>query len=118
VAYDNNRMDQTRRAAVAFLLASGALTTAQDEPPVALPRRPGQGEDETPRLPDGRSQTDAIAKKQHADSLKDAKQLVTLAGEIRDEIEKAGNFVVPLSTVKKTEEIEKLARKIRGRLKS
>ncbi len=32
--------------------------------------------------------------------------------------EKAGNYVVPVASVKKTEEIEKLARRIRGRLKA
>jgi hypothetical protein len=32
-------------------------------------------------------------------------------------LQRAGNYVVPVSSVKKTEEIEKLARRIRGRLK-
>ena len=104
---------------VALVAASSTLAaqapTFPDEPPRHTP--PDDTEHDR-RLPDGRSQTDAIAKKQHEDSLKDAAQLVTLAEEIRDELQKAGNFVVPISTVKKTEEIEKLARKIRGRLKS
>jgi hypothetical protein len=44
--------------------------------------------------------------------------MVRLASEIKAELDKAGDYVVPLSTVKKTEDIEKLARRIRSRLKS
>ena len=36
---------------------------------------------------------------------------------LRSQIDKAGNYVVPVNAVRTTEEIEKLARKIRGRLK-
>jgi hypothetical protein len=73
--------------------------------------------DEDPRLPDGKSQKNAIAKEQHEQALKDADQLVAMAQDLRDEIKHAGTFVVPLSSLKKTEEIEKLAKRIRGRLK-
>jgi len=74
--------------------------------------------DEDPRLPDGKSQKNAIAKQQHEQALKDANELVSAAQDLRDQIKQAGIFVVPLVSVKKTEEIEKLARRIRGRLKS
>jgi hypothetical protein len=81
-------------------------------------RRPKLPElDDDPRLPDGKSQKNAIAKEQHEQALKDADQLVAMAQDLRDEIRQAGTFVVPLSSVKKTEEIEKLAKRIRGRLK-
>jgi len=76
---------------------------------------PDNNEDQ--RLPDGRSQKNAIAKQQHEEALKDADQLCGMADELREELRKAGTFVVPVSAVKKTEDIEKLARKIRGRLK-
>jgi hypothetical protein len=74
--------------------------------------------DEDPRLPDGKSQKNAIAKQQHEQALKEAENLVTAAQDLRDQIKEAGKFVVPLDAVKKTEEIEKLAKRIRGRLKS
>jgi hypothetical protein len=113
-------MKQTRRNAVLSLLIAGAVSApGQDRPEQpGLPRLHTPGEDENRRMPDGKSQNDAIAKQQHEDALKDAGRLVTLAKEIQDEIEKAGNYVVPIATVKKTEEAEKLARKIRSRLKS
>ena len=72
---------------------------------------------EDPRLPDGRSQKNAIAKQQHEQALKEADKLIATAEELRDELRKAGTYVVPVASVKKTEEIEKLARRIRGRLK-
>jgi Zn-dependent oligopeptidase len=69
------------------------------------------------KLPNGKSQSDAIAKEDHQKALKDAEDLVAMAEQLRDELKRAGDYVVPVSSVKKTEEIEKLARKIRGRLK-
>jgi hypothetical protein len=73
--------------------------------------------DEDRKLPNGKSQNDAIAKQNHEQALKDANELIAVAGQLRDELQKAGKYVVPVSSVKKTEEIEKLARRIRGRLK-
>jgi hypothetical protein len=82
-------------------------------PPLVNPNK----RDDDRKLPNGKSQNDAIAKQNHEQALKDANDLITIAGQLRDELQKAGNYVVPVSSVKKTEEIEKLARRIRGRLK-
>ncbi len=79
-----------------------------------LPKTPGEDE----RLPNGKSQRDEIAKQQHADALKEVDSLVTAAEELRDELKRAGDYVVPVTSVRKTEEIEKLAKRIRGRLKN
>ncbi len=86
------------------------------EPDNRKPKFPNENED--PRLPNGKSQKNAIAKEEHEQALKDAQQLVNVAEELRNELQRAGTFVVPLASVKKTEEIEKLAKRIRGRLKS
>lgn len=110
-------MDRTRRAALITFLATSAVAAAQDGSMIPDVPKPGEQPKE-PRLPDGRSQTNAIAKQEHEASLKDARQLVDLAQQIRDEVEKAGSYVVPVSTIRKTEEIERLAKKIRSRLKS
>ena len=66
------------------------------------------------RLPNGKSQKDAIAKSEHEKALKDAEALIALSNQLKDEIVKAGTFVVPASALKKTAEIEKLARSVRG----
>ena len=121
MAYHSNGMSRTRRAAL-FALAASALVTAQDENLGPQPQRqqrlplpPNPAEDS--KLPNGKSQKDAIAKHEHEEMLKDAQDLVTAAQELRSELQKAGDYVVPVSSLKRTEEIERLARRIRGRLK-
>lgn len=75
-----------------------------------------QREDEPRRLPDGRSQTEAILKADHKKMLEDAAELLRLAEDLKMELEKNDRHVVSVGMLKKTEEIEKLAKRIRGRL--
>jgi hypothetical protein len=70
-----------------------------------------------PTLPDGRNQTEEILKADHKKTLEDAAELVRLAGDLKGEVEKNDRHVVSVSSIKKTEEIEKLARRIRSRLR-
>ncbi len=112
-------MSRTRRHALLTLLLSPVLSAQEQFPPEGrhpdpFPKLP----DEDRKLPNGKSQKDAIAKQNHEQSLKDANELIEAATNLRDELQKAGTYVVPLNSVKKTEEIEKLARRIRGRLKA
>ena len=100
-----------RLAAVAGLaLALTPLGTPQIRPP----RTPQSDEDI--KLPDGRSQREEILKADHERDLKDAAQLVELVEQLKQELEKNDRHVLSLSSVKKTEEIEKLAKRIRSRL--
>jgi hypothetical protein len=101
------------------LLLTTAISQTQDPPSpddhrLSIPKSP----DEDTRLPNGKSQRDEIAKQQHADALKEVDNLVAAAEELRDELKRAGDYVVPVSSLRKTEEIEKLAKRIRGRLKN
>ncbi len=118
MAYDSNQMSSTRRSALVSLLSSAALAAGKQEFPNQNDRRNTFPEldDTDKRLPNGKSQKDAIAREQHEQVLKDANDLITLAENLRDELQKAGDFVVPAGSLKKTEQIEKLAKKIRGRL--
>ena len=120
VAYDSNRMGHSRRFAMLTLISSAALASraqnGQEEQNPHLPI-PDIERERDDKLPNGKSRKDAIAQQEHQQSLKDAEQLVALSQQLKDELQKAGNYIVPLATVKKTEEIEKLARRIRGRLK-
>jgi hypothetical protein len=114
---------RSRRSALVTLLGFVSLAPNQQadglqEEQAPDERRPKLPElEDDPRLPDGKSQKNAIAKEQHEQALKDAEQLVAMAQDLRDQLKQAGTFVVPLASVKKTEEIEKLAKRIRGRLK-
>jgi hypothetical protein len=69
------------------------------------------------RLPNGKSQRDEIAKADYKKNLDDAAELVRLATELKADFEKESAYVVSLKDIKKTEDIEKLERNIRGRLK-
>lgn len=113
------RMNETRRTALLVLLAS-ITSHAGQQTDIDGRRSPRERDKETddPKLPNGKSQKDAISKQSHEEALKEAEALIQLAQELRDELKRSGEFVVPFSSVKKTEEIEKLARRIRGKLKA
>ena len=68
-------------------------------------------------LPNGKSQRAEILKAEREKNIKDAAQLVDLAKELQQEIEKNESYVLSLGSLKKTDEIEKLVKRIRTRLR-
>jgi hypothetical protein len=70
-----------------------------------------------PRLPDGRSQKEEILKADHEKSLTDADQLMKLSEDLKIDLEKNDRHVLSVSTLKKLDEMEKLVKRIRGRMK-
>lgn len=114
-----------RRTVLLSILTSLALQAKpqdaqQQQPPPSgfPPRRSPDEQNGEHRLPNGKSQENAIAKHNHELAVAEANELVELAGQLRNELQQAGSYVVPLASVKKTQEIEKLARRIRSQLKS
>ena len=69
------------------------------------------------RLPNGKLQRDEILKAEHKANLKDAADVAELADQLKIDLEKNDRYVVSMATIKKTDEIEKLAKRIRGRLR-
>jgi hypothetical protein len=88
-------------------IATLAFAVAAQEPP----------DEEEPKLPSGKSQREAILKADHEKSLRDVAQIIALAEEIKGDLEKNEHFVLSISSLKKSEEIEKLARRLRNRMK-
>jgi hypothetical protein len=78
---------------------------------------PRQTEPAEPRLPDGRSQKEEILKADHAKSLDDASELMKLSEELKIDLEKNDRHVLSVATLKKLDEMEKLVKRIRGRMK-
>lgn len=74
-------------------------------------------EPEEPRLPSGTLQREAILKAEYERTLEDASRLVELAEELKAELEKNTRHVLSVSSLRKTEEIERLAKRIRSRLR-
>ncbi len=75
------------------------------------------GDEEEVLLPNGKSQKDEILKVEHQQNLKDAAELAELADQLKIDLEKNDRFVVSMATIKKTDDIEKLAKRIRSRLR-
>src|SRR5215472_5291462 len=65
------------------------------------------------RLPNGKMQKDEILKADHEKNLEDAAKLAKMAEDLRAAIEKSDHNVLSVDLLKQTEEIEKLARRIR-----
>ena len=103
-----------RRSVPALLLL--ACVTVSALPQRGGGRNPGQEGPEV-ILPSGKSQRDEILKAEHQQNLKDAADLAELADQLKIDLEKNDRFVVSMATIKKTDEIEKLAKRIRARLR-
>jgi len=101
------------------LILACALAVPAQIPPGAQPPRPGEIEPpaDDVRLPNGKSQREEILKAEYQKSLDDARELSRLADDLKLQLEKNDRYVLSLATLKKTEEIEKLAKRIHDRLK-
>lgn len=74
-------------------------------------------EEPDPRMPNGKSQKEEILKAEHQQNLKDAAELADLAEQLKADLEKNDRYILSMSTLKKTDDIEKLAKRIRSRLR-
>src|SRR5438270_10827806 len=68
-------------------------------------------------MPNGKSQKEEILKAEHQQNLKDAAELADLAEQLKADLEKNDRYILSMATLKKTDEIEKLVKKIRSRLR-
>ena len=107
-----NLLPRTAIAVLSIVLAASAQAQPQDP---SIPRDPSKPVDV--RLPNGKLQQDEILKADHEKSVKDAAQLIELSENLKKELEKDDRHVLSISSLKKTEEIEKIAKRIRARLK-
>lgn len=95
-----------------FLVTTAVLALAAA---LAVSSQVGPPVEEKGRLK--RSQVDAILKADHAKSVEEAGKLVKLAQELQEELERSDRHVLSMTALKKAEEIEKLAKRIRNRMK-
>ena len=115
------RHSRLRRAlivAAPAVLVSKLLRAQQPAGPGQLPPElPSPNRDEDARLPNGKKQRDAILKADYEQNVKDAESLVDRAKDFQQELEKSDRYVLSLGLLKELDEIEKLTRRIRGRMK-
>jgi hypothetical protein len=81
------------------------------------PNRPESKPPEEVRLPNGKLQKDAILAEDYERTLKDVRDLARLSDELKTGLENSDKNVLSLQLLKKTEEIEKLAKRIHDRMK-
>ena len=111
-------MRDTRRT---VLLLMPAALTASLLPAQWLPRDPSVDPDnpnpDDVSLPNGKKQLDEILKADYEKNLSDARELTGLARSFEEDLEKNEAFVLSLSSLKKLDDMEKLTRRIRARMK-
>jgi hypothetical protein len=117
-------MKNSRRKFMIALWAIGVplgtlARTLAAQAPTPVPRRhpsPNDKEDDNPISP--KIDTKAILEANQKDIKKNVERLFQLASELKTEVEKTDSaHVLSLALLKKTEEIEKLAKDIRSRAK-
>ena len=69
------------------------------------------------KLPNGKSQKDEIIRVDYERNLRDAGELARLAEEVKDDLEKGDRYLVSSKTLKKLDDVEKLSKDIRQRLR-
>ena len=107
-----------QRCALAVALAAmSSFALNQRGGGVSRDQSPGAVQDDPVRLPSGKLQRDEILKAEHEQNLKDAAKLIEMAEELKEDLEKNDRYVLSISTLKKTDDIEKLVKKIRSRMR-
>ena len=84
---------------------------------VLLAQNPSAKDESDVKLPNGKSQKDEIIRVDYERNLRDAGEMARLADEIKDDLEKGDRYLVSLKTLKKLEDVEKLSKDIRQRLR-
>jgi hypothetical protein len=103
------------RLSIVFVMAAALATPAQTPLPQTRPSAPESPEEV--RMPNGKLQRDEILKADYKKSLEEARELSKLADDLKLELEKNDRNVLSVAMLKKTEEIERLAKRIHDRLK-
>lgn len=97
------------------LLARNTASAQTPQTPGEL-RNPRLDPAET-RLPSGKLQRDEMLRDDYERNVKDAAELAQLASAFQLDLEKSDRFVLSLSLLKKLDDMEKITKRIRSRMK-
>ncbi len=100
-----------RRILLGLPFAASLLEGQRDEP---IDRQ--QTPDDV-KLPNGKSQREEMLKAEYQKSLEDSASLVKAAEDLKIELEKNNSHVLSVSALKQLDTIEKLTKRIRGRIR-
>jgi len=99
-------------AALAAQVLSAQKLPPQDQLPV-----PGVTDPDEYHLPNGKLQRDAILKADYDRNIRDARDLIDLTRLFELDLEKSDANVLSLDLLKKLDDIEKITKRIRGRMR-
>jgi hypothetical protein len=100
-----------------FLGGRGTSLAQQRLPPAVMSPGP-RGSDDAPAPSKGPSRNIKMMKESFEQTQKDTAQLYDLATQLKEEVEKADENTLSLTVMKKAEAVEKLAGKIKNRMKN
>jgi hypothetical protein len=109
--------NSARRALLKLAPTALVARVLQAAPQVPQPIPPLNSGNDAVRLPNGKLQSDEILKADYASNLKDARELMDLTKAFELDLEKSDANVLSLSLLKKLDDIDKLTKRIRGRMK-
>jgi hypothetical protein len=95
-----------------LLAAPCLLAAAWAQDPVRSPR----SQPEEKRLPDGKLQSEEILKADHQANLKDLESMQRAISSVLEDLKKNDRHVLSIQSLRQLEEIEKTARRVRGRM--
>jgi hypothetical protein len=98
---------------IVMLLISPAISP--QDPTLGHPP-PGKDSSDA-KLPNGKSQREEMLKSDFQKTQEDAAKLVELSQSLQKDLEADGRHVLSLANLKKADEIEKIAKRIRGRIR-
>ena len=98
-------------------LAAPLLPAQQDQDLHDHIPAPGVRDDDGAVLPNGKLQRDEILKADYEQNLKDARELIDLSTSFELDLEKSDRFVLSLGLLKKLDDMEKITKRIRGRMR-
>jgi hypothetical protein len=104
---------RARRTLLALVPAALAARLLTAQKPTAIPG----DQPEDVRLPNGKKQQDEILKAEYEQNVKDAQELANIARTFEEDLEKDERYVLSLSSLKKLDDMEKLTKRIRSRMK-
>jgi hypothetical protein len=95
------------------MAAAARLLAAQHQDQMPIPGAP----DDDMHLPNGKLQRDEILKADYEQNLKDARDLIDAAKAFELELEKSDRFVLSLGLLKRLDDMDKLTKRIRNRMR-
>ncbi|MFT4113199.1 hypothetical protein [Silvibacterium sp.] len=114
--------DAAASCAVAFALAVGAAAQqTQTIQPNTFPATEVSGPANSPASPGSMGMEEKLARQRNSDRqqkiVDDTARLLTLAQELKSEVEKSNKDQLSIDVVKKAEEIEKLAKTVKEKMR-